>query len=323
MKIFVTQLIPQAGLEILRRAYPEYQINSEDRVLTPGELSERVRGASAILSLLTDRIGAEVLSAAGPQLKIVANMAAGFDNIDLDAATRRSVMVTNTPGVLTDATADLTWALLFAVARRIPESETYMRAGKFRGWGPLLFLGADITGSTLGIIGAGRIGSAVAMKSRGFSMRVLYANRSPRPEIEREVGARKVSIEELLGTSDFVSLHVPFSPETKYLINAGSLRLMKKTAYLINTGRGPLVDEAALAAALKDGVIAGAALDVFENEPAVNPELLRLENVVLTPHVGSATIQSRSRMAVMAAENLIAGLAGNRPPNLVNASVHR
>ena len=319
MKIFVTQLIPKAGLEILQQAYPDYCINSEERVLTRPELLDQVKGADALLTLLTDKIDGEVLDAAGPQLKIVANMAVGFDNVDVQAATQRGIMVTNTPGVLTDATADHAWALLFAIARRVPESEKFLRAGSFKYWGPLLFLGGDVTGRTLGIVGAGRIGSAMAMKSRGFNMKVLYTNRSPRPQLEKEIGACKVSLEELLRESDFVSLHLPLTPETRYLINADALRLMKPTAYLINTGRGPLVNEAALALALQSGVIAGAALDVFENEPAVNPELLKLENVVLTPHTGSATTTSRSKMAMMAAENLIAGLAGEKPPNLLNA----
>jgi glyoxylate reductase len=288
LKIFVTQLIPQAGLDILHRAYPDYRINSEERVLTRPELLENVKGAKALLSLLTDKIDAEVLDAAGPQLKIVANMAAGYDNVDLKAATHRGVMVTNTPGVLTDATSDHAWALLFAIARRVPESENYLRAGRFKSWGPLLFLGGDVTGRTLGIIGAGRIGCAMAMKSRGFDMKVLYANRSPKPELESEMGARKVSVEELLRESDFVSLHI---------------------------------DEAALADALKNGVIAGAALDVFEHEPVVHHDLMKLENVVLTPHTASATIPSRSKMARMAAENLIAGLSGTKPPNLVNTEI--
>jgi glyoxylate reductase len=321
LKIFVTQPIPQAGLEILRQAHPDFQMNPEDRVLTPPELLEKVEGVDALLTLLTDKIDAEVLDAAGPKLKIVANMAVGFDNIDLAAATARSVMVTNTPGVLTDATADHAWALLFAVARRIPESEKFLRAGKFKNWGPLLFLGGDVTGRTLGIVGAGRIGHAVATKSRGFNMRVLYADEVPNTKLEQEIDARKVSLEELLRQSDFVSIHVPLLPSTTHLINATSLRMMKKTAYLINTSRGPVIDEAALAEALKNGVIAGAALDVFENEPAVHPELLKLENVVLTPHIASATIATRSKMATMAAENLIAGLAGQKPPNLVNQEV--
>jgi glyoxylate reductase len=321
VKIFVTQSIPQAGLDVLHRAYPEYQINSEERVLARRELLEKVEGAAALLTLLTDRIDAEILDAAGPQLRIVANMAVGYDNIDLKAATLRGIMVANTPGVLTEATADHAWALLFAIARRIPESERYLRAGKFKSWGPLLFLGGDVTGRTLGIVGAGRIGYAMAMKSRGFNMKVLYASRSSNTKLESEIGARRASLEELLRQSDFVSLHAPLLPETTHLIDADALHLMKRTAYLINTGRGPLVDEAALADALKEGEIAGAALDVFEKEPEVHPELLKLENVVLTPHIASATIDSRSRMAKIAAENLIEGLAGRKPPNLLNPEV--
>jgi glyoxylate reductase len=321
LKVFVTQLIPQAGLAILNRAYPDYRINSEERILTRQELLEKVKGTDALLTLLTDKIDSEVMAAAGPQLKIVANMAVGFDNVDLQAATLRGVMITNTPGVLTDATADHAWALLFAIARRVPESERYLRAGRFKGWGPLLFLGADVSGHTLGIVGAGRIGCAVALRSHGFNMNVLYTDRSHNPQLESEIGARRVGLEELLSQSDFVSLHVPLLPDTTHMIHAGSLGLMKRTACLINTGRGPLVDEAALAEALKNGVIAGAALDVFENEPAVHSELLKLENVVLTPHIASATIESRSKMAIMAAENLIAGLAGGKPPNLVNTEV--
>jgi glyoxylate reductase len=321
LKIFITQPIPPAGLEVLRRVHPNFQINPDERVLTRTELIEKVKGCEALLTLLTDKIDGEVLDAAGTPLKIVANMAVGFDNIDLAAATGRGVMVTNTPGVLTDATADHAWALLFAIARRIPESENFLRVGKFKHWGPLLFLGGDVTGRTLGIIGAGRIGHAVAMKSRGFNMRVLYADEVPNQKLEQEIGALRVSVEELLREADFVSVHVPLLPSTKHLINADSLRLMKKTAYLINTSRGPVVDEAALAVALKNGVIAGAALDVFENEPLVNPELLQLDNVVLTPHTASATITTRSKMATMAAENIIMALAGQKPPNLVNAEV--
>jgi glyoxylate reductase len=230
MKIFVTQLIPQSGLEILQKTYPDFQFNSEERVLPRSELINRAKGADALLTLLTDKIDAEILDAAGPQLKIVANMAVGYDNIDIQAATQRSILVTNTPGVLTNATADHAWALLFAIARRIPESERYLRAGKFKHWGPLLFLGGEVAGKTLGIIGAGRIGSAVAMRSRGFNMKVLYANRSPKPELERELGAHRVSLEELLRESDFVSLHIAMVPETRHLIRAESFRLMKPTA---------------------------------------------------------------------------------------------
>ncbi|MFQ5824349.1 MAG: 2-hydroxyacid dehydrogenase [bacterium] len=321
MKIFVTRSIPEAGLAVIRQAYPDFQMISENRVLSRQELLEKAKGANALLTLLTDKIDAKLLDTAGPQLKIVANMAVGFDNIDVPAATARGVLVTNTPGILTDATADHAWALLFAVTRRIPESERFLRAGKFNGWGPLMFLGGDITGRTLGIIGAGRIGQAMAMKSRGFNMCILYADRIPKPRLENELEARKVSVEALLRESDFVSIHVPLMPSTKHLINATTLRMMKKTAYLINTSRGPVVDEVALAEALKKGIIAGAALDVFENEPAVHPQLLKLKNVVLTPHIASASIETRNKMASMAAQNLIEGLNDNKPPNLVNPEV--
>ncbi|NLV32614.1 MAG: D-glycerate dehydrogenase [Acidobacteria bacterium] len=317
LDVFVTQPIPQPGLDLLAGAHPHFRINPEERVLGRAQLLEGVRGAAGILALLTDRIDAEVLDAAGPQLRIVANMAVGFDNIDLRAASARGVMVTNTPGVLTDATADLAWALLFAAARRIPEAERFLRAGRFRYWGPLLFLGADVAGRTLGVVGAGRIGSAVARRARGFDMKVLYCNRSPRPGLESELGARKVPLEELLAEADFVSLHLPLTPETRHLIDARALALMKPTACLINTGRGPLVDEAALVEALAAGRPAGAALDVFEREPEVHPGLLARDDVVLTPHIGSATVSARARMAEMAAENLLAGLRGERPPNLV------
>lgn len=321
MKIFVTRPIPEAGLELLRKTYPGFEMNKEDRVLSRQELLEKITGRDALLPLLTDAIDAEALDAAGPQLKIVANMAVGFDNIDLQAASERKVMVTNTPGVLTDATADHAWALLFAIARRVPESEKFLRAGKFNGWGPLMFLGGDITNRTLGVVGAGRIGTAMAMKARGFDMRVLYSDEMQNEKLEKELGARKVGVAELLRQSDFVSVHVPLLQSTHHLINDTSLATMKKSAYLINTSRGPVVDEAALARALQDGVIAGAALDVFENEPDVHPDLLKLDNVVLTPHIASATIETRSRMATMAAQNLIDGLQGRRPTNLLNPDV--
>lgn len=321
MKIFVTRPIPQAGLEILRQAYPDFTMNSEDRVLERHELLAAVKGLDGLLSLLTDRIDGELLDAAGPQLKIVANHAVGFDNVDLKAATEHGVLITNTPGVLTEATADHAWALLFAVTRRIPESEKFLREGKFKGWGPLMFLGGDVSGRTLGVIGAGRIGHHMALRSRGFNMRVLYTDEFANKVLEKEIGARRVSLDELLHDSDFVSLHVPLLPGTRHLINAASLRKMKPSAYLINTSRGPVVDEAALAEALRAGVIAGAALDVFENEPAVHPDLLKRDNLVLTPHTASATIATRSNMATMAAKNLLAGLRGERPENLVNSEV--
>jgi D-3-phosphoglycerate dehydrogenase len=319
--VYITRIIPEPGLEILRQHIARVEVNTNDHILSREELLEKVKGRDGLLPLLTERIDGEVMDTAGPQLKIIANHAVGFDNIDVKAATERGIMVTNTPGVLTDATADHAWALLFAIARRVVESDKFTRAGKYHGWGPMMFLGGDITGRTLGIVGAGRIGAAVAEKSRGFNMRVLYCDEVSNSKIEQEVGAKKVSFEELLRESDFVSVHVPLFPATHHLFNEKSFKVMKKTAYLINTSRGPVVDEAALVQALKNGDLAGAALDVYEEEPKIQPGLIGLENVVLTPHIASATIETRTKMATMAAQNLVDGLSGKRPANLVNPEV--
>lgn len=321
MHVYLTRPIPEVGVEMLRQTFPHFRMNEEDRVLEKSELMQAVRGMHGILSLLTDKIDAEVMDAAGPQLRVIANYAVGYDNIDLKAATERNIMVTNTPGVLTDATADFAWALLMATARRIPEAERYARAGKYKAWGPKLMLGGDLVGRTLGIIGAGRIGTAVARRSVGWNMRVIYTDVRPNPEIEKAVNAQYVDMDTLLRESDYISIHVPLTPETHHLIDEKALRKMKPTAYLINTSRGPVIDEAALARALKNKVIAGAGLDVFEFEPKIHPELLELENVVLTPHIASATHETRNKMATMAATNLIEALKGNRPPNLVNTEV--
>jgi len=268
----------------------------------------------------TDKIDGEVFDAA-KGAKVFANYAVGYDNIDVPAATERGIAITNTPGVLTDATSDMAWALLFSAARRTAESDKYTRAGKFKGWGPMLFLGGDISDRTLGIVGAGRIGTAFAKKSVGFRMKVLYADIRTNEELEKEVGAKKVDLDTLLKEADYVSIHVPLMPETIHLIGKREFGLMKKSAYLMNTSRGPVVDEKALAKALKAGEIAGAGLDVYEKEPEVAPELLQLDNVVLAPHLGSATIETRSKMATMAAGNLVAMLKGEEPPNIVNPEV--
>ncbi len=320
-RVYLTRPIPDAGIEMLREQISDFHMNEEDRVLSREELKQAVKGCDGILSLLTDKMDAEVMDAAGPQLKVIANYAVGFDNIDLQAATERGILVTNTPGVLTDATADFAWALLMATARRIPESERYARAGKYKAWGPKLFLGGDFVGRTLGIIGAGRIGSAMAKRATGWNMRILYTDVQPNPNIEKEVGAQFVDMDTLLKESDYISIHVPLTPETHHLIDEAALRKMKPTAYLVNTSRGPVIDEAALARALKEKVIAGAGLDVFEEEPKIHPDLLELENVVITPHIASATHETRNKMATMAATNLIEALRGNRPPNLVNVDV--
>ncbi len=319
--VYVTRVIPEKGLEILREHIAHVEVNTADHILSREELLQKVQGRDGLLPLLTDKIDAEVMDTAGPQLKIIANHAVGFDNIDIPAATERGIMVTNTPGVLTDATADFAWALLFAVGRRVVEADKFTRAGKFHGWGPMMFLGADITGRTLGIVGAGRIGTAVARKAAGFQMRILYSDEVQNRALEEETGAVKVDFETLLKESDFVSVHVPLFESTYHLFSDQAFKLMKKSAYLINTSRGPVVDEAALARALKSGEIAGAGIDVYEHEPEVHPELLELDNAVLTPHIASATIDTRTKMATMAAQNLVDGLFGRKPTNLVNPEV--
>ncbi len=318
--VYVTREIPKVGIGLLAEACSRVEVNPEDRVLARDELLRAVRGRDGVLCLLTDAIDAAVLDAA-QGARVFANCAVGYNNIDVAAATARRIAVTNTPGVLTDATADLTWALLFSVARRIPEGDRYTRAGRFTGWAPMLMLGGDISGRTLGIIGAGRIGTAVALRSRGFRMRVLYFDTAQNEPLEQAVGAVRVDLDTLLRESDFVSVHVNLDATTHHLIGARELALMKPTGYLINTSRGPVVDEAALVEALRQRGIAGAGLDVFENEPALAPGLAELDNAVVPPHVGSATIGTRTRMATLAATNLLAALRGERPPNIVNPEV--
>jgi glyoxylate reductase len=320
-KIFVTRPILESGIKMLRDKGYEVVVNeaAKDRAATAEELIAGARGADAVLAVLTDKITAEVMDAGLPTLKIVANYAMGFDNIDIEAAKQRNVMVTNTPGVLTETVAEHSFALMMAIAHRIPEADKFARAGKFTAWGPELFLGADLCHKTLGIIGLGRIGSRVALHAaKGFEMKVLYYDPKPNPDFEKEFGAVYVAdIDELLPQCDFVSIHVPLTDSTRHLINEERLKKMKPSAYLINTSRGPVVDEKALAQALKNGVIKGAALDVFEFEPEITPELKELDNVVLTPHIASATIGTRSKMAELAATNIIEALEGREPPNLV------
>jgi len=316
-KIFVTRQIPQAGLNILRLQAGGYDINFADKSLSKIDLKNAVKGREAIVCLLTDAIDAELLDAAGTQLKIVANVAVGYNNIDISAANARRVIITNTPGVLTDTTADLAWALLMASARRLGESERVLRARQWHGWGILQFLGQDIARKTLGIVGGGRIGAAVARRAKGFDMPVLYVSRGAKPEME-ELGAKRVDLDTCLRQSDFMSLHVPLTPETKHLIGKRELDLMKPTAHLINTARGPVIDEAALVDALKLKRIAGAGLDVYEDEPRIHPGLFECENVVLAPHIGSATTETRGKMATMAALNVVAVLTGKAPLNPVS-----
>jgi lactate dehydrogenase-like 2-hydroxyacid dehydrogenase len=283
------------------------------------ELLKRVADCEALVCVITERVDEELL-AASPKLRIVATVSVGYDHIDLAACTRRNVVVTNTPGVLDDTTADLSWALLMAVARRVVEGDAWVRSGTWTGWDLDQLVGGDVHGKTLGIIGFGRIGRRMARRALGFDMQVLYASRGRAPaEVERELRAEFVSTDRLLAESDFVSLHVPLFPETRHLISRASFARMKRSAYLINTTRGPVVDEAALVEALQAGQIAGAALDVYEHEPKVHPGLPPLKNVVLAPHIGSASVETRTEMAVMAAENAMALFAGRRPPNALNA----
>ena len=315
-RVYVSRPIPEPGLELLR-ASCDVEVKPTDDLVPREELLEKVKGRDALLCLLTETIDKEVMEA-GSELKIIANYAVGYNNVDVEAATKRGIWVSNTPGVLTDTTADMAWALMFAVARRVVESDKFLRAGKYKGWSATMLLGGDVSGKTLGLIGVGRIGAAVARRSVGFNMRVLYSDVRPNRELEREIGAEHVDMDTLLRESDFVSTHVPLMPETTHLISVRSLGMMKPTAYFINTSRGPVVDEAALAEALRDNVIAGAGLDVFENEPEVHPGLLELDNVVITPHTASGSVETRGKMAVMAAENVLAALNGKTPPNAVN-----
>jgi lactate dehydrogenase-like 2-hydroxyacid dehydrogenase len=288
------------------------------------ELLRRIAGCDGVLTLLTDRVDAAFLDAAGPGLKVVSNYAVGFDNVDVPECTRRGIPVGNTPGVLTDTTADLAWALLMAAARRLPEGDQYVRAGRWRTWGPLLLLGPDVHGATLGLVGFGRIGQAVARRAGGFGMTILYHDVARVPEeVEHELDATYVPLEELLGRADFVSLHVNLTPETRQLVDRDALRRMKPTAILVNTSRGPVVDTDALVEALRNGEIAAAALDVTDPEPLpADHPLIAHDNCLVVPHIASASPATRGRMAEMAAANLLAGVRGERLPTPVNPEVY-
>jgi len=319
LELFLTRKLPAMAMNRLEEHF-RMRVNSHDRVLTNDEIVAGVRNADILLCLLTDTIDRQIIDA-GEQLRGIVNYAVGYNNIDVDYATARGLPVTNTPGVLTQTTADMAWALMFAAARRIVEADRHTRAGLFAGWGPLHFLGVDVYGATLGVVGAGRIGEAVARRAAGFDMQVLYSDEQPRPALESDLNARRVPLDDLLRQSDFVSLHVPLLPQTRHLVGERELRLMKPTAVLVNTSRGPVVDEAALVEALRGGVIAAAGLDVYENEPALAQGLVELNNAVLAPHIASASHDTRTRMGLMAADNAIAIAHGKRPPQLVNPEV--
>ncbi len=320
-KIFVTRAIPEAGINKLKEAGHEVVVSPEDRVLSKEELISalKVDKYDAVLSLLTDKIDGDVFDAAGKSAKIFANYAVGFDNIDLKAAEERGVMITNTPGVLTNTVAEHTFALMLAISHRIVEADRFTRAGKYDGWAPMMLLGNDLSGKTIGVVGLGRIGSRVAHHAvKGFDAKVIYHDVSRNADFEKEYNAQyEEKLEDLLKEADYVSIHVPLLDSTRHLINAERLGQMKKTAYLLNTSRGPIVDENALYEALKNKTIKGAAIDVFEEEPKFVSGLAELDNIILTPHIASATEETRSAMAELAAENIIAALEGLTPPNIV------
>ncbi|KUM31484.1 D-glycerate dehydrogenase [Arthrobacter sp. EpRS66] len=317
-KVVVTGRIPKAALEKLRA---EHEVDAWDgeQSISREELLGKVAGADALVTLLTERVDAELLEAAGPQLQVVSNVAVGYDNIVVADCTARNVRATNTPGVLTEATADIAFGLILMATRRLGEGERLIRSGTPWKWGMFFLLGSSLQGKTLGVVGMGGIGQATARRAKAFGMEVVYQSRSEiDPAIAAELGARRVELDELLAISDVVSLHCPYGPNTHHLIGAEQLAAMKPEAYLVNTARGPIVDEAALSQALREGAIAGAGLDVFEKEPAVHPDLLELENVTLVPHLGSSTVETRTAMAVLASENTLAVLRGEDPVTPVN-----
>lgn len=321
--IYVTRQFADSGIKKLIAKGYRVEVYAEDKIISRKELLKNVKGMTAILSLLTDKIDDEVFTAAGKDLKIVANYAVGFDNVDLAAAKKRGIVITNTPHEkVNEAVAEHTFALMMALARRIPEADTFAKAKKYTGWSPTLLIGTDLYGKTFGIIGAGRIGAAAARRGvKGFGMKLVYSDMKRNPDLEKELGATFLPMEKLLEVSDFVSLHVPLLPSTRHLISTSEFALMKKTAFLINTARGPVVDEKALLRAIKTKRIAGAGIDVFECEPAIdcdmtdNLELKSFPNVILTPHIASATIEAREAMSMVAAENIIAVLDGKSPIN--------
>lgn len=322
MKIFVTRKIIGDHLQKLTDAGYEVNVSPYDRPIKEEELVERVKGVDGLLTFLTDRIDSDLMDLAGPTLKIISNYAVGFDNIDIKGATDRGIVVTNTPSdEVEEAVAEHTWALILSLARRIVEADESTRRGSYRGWEPNIFLGTNLIGKTLGIIGLGGIGSKVALRAKGLQMQVVYNKRTPDPEAEKNLGVVFSSLDDLLAKSDFVTLHVPLTDETRHLINRTSLAKMKQGAYLINTSRGEVVDEHDLVEAIRSGHIRGAGLDVFENEPDINPELIGMENVVLTPHIASATYEARAKMGEQAVKAIIDTLSGQTPENMANKDV--
>jgi glyoxylate reductase len=322
LKVLVTRTLPAKGMDLLYRHF-DLDVNREDKIMPREALKERISNIDGLVCLLTDNIDAAIIARA-LRLKIISNYAVGYNNIDLVEALKRKIPVTNTPDVLTEATADLTFGLLISIARRIVEADHFLRAGEFKGWAPELLLGSDVHGKILGIIGMGRIGRAVARRALGFNMKIIYADTRRLPiGVEQEHSAQYCTLKELLKESDYVSVHAPLNEQTRQLLSVGEFRLMKKTAYLINVARGKIVDERALVAAIRDKEIAGCALDVYENEPRVEPGLISLPNVVLVPHIGSASIEARTEMSMMVAHNVISVLIEKKhPPNIVNPEIY-
>lgn len=318
-KIFVTRKIPGKALDRLMKSSNEVEISEFDRPLTEEELLEKAKGVDALLSLLTDRINGDVVDAIGPQLKIVSNYAVGFDNVDIEALTNRGVVVTNTPSnEVNESVAECAWTLMLALSRRVVEADEAVRRGAYKGWEPDIFLGKNLIGKTIGIVGLGRIGSMVARRAAGFNVEVLYHQRKRSEKDEKELNVKYVDFEELLKRSDFVTIHCPLTEGTRHMINKESLGKMKKGACLINTARGAVVDESDLVSALREGSLGGAALDVYENEPEINPELIGMENVILTPHIASATWEAREKMGEQAVCAILDILDDKKPDNLVN-----
>lgn len=318
-KVLVTRNIPRNAIDILQKKC-QLEIYKSDEPIPPAILKEMIQNKEGIICLLSDKINNIVIDFAH-NLKVISNFAVGYDNVDLKYATEKGIVVTNTPGVLTEATADLTWALILAVTRRVVEGDKMIRSGQFKGWGPLMLLGGDLLGKTLGIVGAGRIGTAVADRSMGWKMKVIYYDRNTNSYLEQKLDAKKVSLIKLLNESDVISIHLPLSRKTNHLFDGKMFEQIKPSAFLINTARGPIIDEQELVKVLQEKKIAGAGLDVYEFEPCVSEELLSMENVVLLPHIGSATKHTREKMARIAAENLLAVLEGKPPISIVNPEV--
>lgn len=319
-KVYISRKLPEL-LEQMLEPFFIVKSNPSEELESREEFLKNIEGITALVTDSRVKVDEEVMNAAGLQLKAISNYAAGFNNIDVEVATKKGIAVTNTPGAVNNATADIAWALMFGIARRVAEGDRLVRTGEPWGWTPSFFLGRDFTGKTLGVIGAGRIGMTVAKRACGFDMEIIYVDGSINEQMEKELGARRVDLETLLKESDYISIHTPLTPKTRHLISEKEFALMKPTSILINTSRGPVVDEQALVEALKTRTIWGAGLDVFENEPHVNPELFKLDNVVMTPHIGTATSDARRDMAIMAAQNILDIMEGKTPVGIVNREV--